>query len=627
MQPNKSELDRLVYQKCYNDMYKPLSEWIGTHPASLELKYSQIKYPDTASLSDMFLEFTTDVSIVGDTISFDAIVSCEIDVEEDTYYDRQSDTVGQWFRLHCSVVVEERIRDFTVHQIKLYSRLRQPKRNGAADRNLVPIIYLKDLDAEATRFLEEYYPEALTAPMPVPIEEIIKCDKLRLTLIKGVRLTDDFHIFGQICFSTGKVNVYDVFIEEEKEIEVGRGTILIDAMTYWERNLGCVNNTIAHEAFHWHRHRVYASVKSILRGENFIATRCLTKSAKSYRSEEGKTPWTDEERMEWQASHVAPRILMPVQTVGQKIEELYAKYGYHENETNRTMVLECVVDELADFYKVSKQSAKIRMVDLGYKEADSVYNYEDFLPYFAEISERDAFYEYCDNKEFRDILNAGLFRYVDGSYVIDDERFIAEDAEGSYSLTDYAKDNLGECALHFTYRRVDMLIHGQFHLDTFHRANRNSYERMAGYDTDKNASVVSNAIAFRKRFDEEFAMMAEFNKTFSQRVADIMKLKGWDARKFSERTKLEQNHYYRIKRGETENPDLETVLSICIGLQLPPKIRDELINLAGLSWKNTRRHFAYQHILNKADVKTVTDFNEAFAYLDVDEKPPLKDDA
>ncbi len=99
MQPYKNELDRLVYQKCYDDMITPLAEWIRTHPAALELKYSRIEYPDTAMLSDMFLEFTTNVSIVGDTISFDAIVSCEIEVEEDICHDKQSASVTQWFRL------------------------------------------------------------------------------------------------------------------------------------------------------------------------------------------------------------------------------------------------------------------------------------------------------------------------------------------------------------------------------------------------------------------------------------------------------------------------------------------------------------------------------------------------
>ena len=122
-------------------------------------------------------------------------------------------------------------------------------------------------------FLEKYYPEALEEPMRVPIEDIAK-DKLGLNVVQGYRITDDFSIFGQICFSPGKVKIYDLFKTSEKEEEVPRGTILIDAYTYWQRNSGCVNNTIAHEVYHWHRHRLYAAIKHILKNEKFIACRC-----------------------------------------------------------------------------------------------------------------------------------------------------------------------------------------------------------------------------------------------------------------------------------------------------------------------------------------------------------------
>ena len=80
----------------------------------------------------------------------------------------------------------------------------------------MPIIYRKDLDKEATAFLEKYYPEALEEPMRVPIEDIVK-DKLHLNVVQGYRITDDFSIFGQICFSPGNVKIYDLFKTSEKE--------------------------------------------------------------------------------------------------------------------------------------------------------------------------------------------------------------------------------------------------------------------------------------------------------------------------------------------------------------------------------------------------------------------------
>ena len=36
--------------------------------------------------------------------------------------------------------------------------------------------------------------------------------------------------------------------------------------------------------------------------------------------------WTDEQRMEWQANSLAPRILMPLSTFKMKVAEVYSKY-------------------------------------------------------------------------------------------------------------------------------------------------------------------------------------------------------------------------------------------------------------------------------------------------------------
>ena len=91
---------------------------------------------------------------------------------------------------------------------------------------------------------------APTHKCAVPIEKIAK-EKLGLEVFKGHRLTHDFSIFGQICFSDSDVEVYDLFDISKETVNAKRGTIFVDAYTFWERNLGCVNNTIAHEVFHW----------------------------------------------------------------------------------------------------------------------------------------------------------------------------------------------------------------------------------------------------------------------------------------------------------------------------------------------------------------------------------------
>ena len=87
-------------------------------------------------------------------------------------------------------------------------------------------------------------------------------------------------------------------------------------------------------------------------------------------------PWTDEQRMEWQANSLAPRILMPLATFKMKVAEVYSKYRItEEKDTQNPLLMDLVAEELATFYAVSKQSVFIRMQEVGFTEAKAISQY------------------------------------------------------------------------------------------------------------------------------------------------------------------------------------------------------------------------------------------------------------
>lgn len=226
--------------------------------------------------------------------------------------------------------------------------------NYVEQKSLVPVIPKNQFDAVATKFLTEYCPKALKKSMAVPIVDIAK-KKMGLRIIAEYRLSEDFSIYGKICFTSGITSIYDRDEDEYRDIKVRRGTILIDPDTLRERNIGCLHNTVAHEYVHWYKHRNYHLYNSGTGNTEAVAYRYpIIEKDERFQEE-----WDDEDWMEWQANGIAPRILMPVQTFETAIESILETAPF--DDVPRWWV----INQVSELYEVSKQSAEIRMNELG----------------------------------------------------------------------------------------------------------------------------------------------------------------------------------------------------------------------------------------------------------------------
>lgn len=608
----QNEIEEFIYKICYRPIWESVNNYIAAHPTVLNLSMSRIKYPDTAMLLDMLLEFATHIRIDEDFLFFDAILSCTIELTQfDEYRGDMTGETSQWLIASCEAVITDKLESLKVSSVKPWSKGTQPASAGiAASKSIVPIIYRKDLDKEATAFLERYYPEALESPVCVPIEDIAR-EKLGLNVIQGYRITDNFSIFGQICFSPGKVKIYDLFKTTEEGREVPRGTILIDAYTYWQRNIGCVNNTIAHEVYHWHRHRLYAAIKHILRNEKFIACRCPADM--SYPDD--KDEWTDEQRMEWQANNLAPRILMPIQTFTTKVDELYQQYRFDRSDTSTMlMTLTSIADDLAKFYGVSRQSALIRMTETGYPEAKSVLQAINEKDWHSYVSLEDVFYEYSTNDDFRKLLDTGRFKYVDGYVVINDDKYITTDEEGKATLTEYAWDNLDECTLSFSWQRIrrsaakEILPQIIFHRD-------NDEQDVSKYDSEQNASVVQLSEEMqreRKRFEqnEKIHRLTTIDKNCWEYIFDIITIKGTAKQHFCDLTGLGEEVYRKAEKHKDNDPTVRTIVAIACGLSLDIETVEKMLKLAGRDFKDNQEDRALKFCITGLSGHPISDCND-----------------
>lgn len=119
-----SILERFLDKRGYDALYSALSNYIEDNPDNLDLLYGSnfVEEPDGARLDDMDIIRTVNVDIDGDSISFDAIVSAEIEIEETVRRNRETDNVRQWFNMKCEVDVTDTPGLLKVHKVSVYSR-------------------------------------------------------------------------------------------------------------------------------------------------------------------------------------------------------------------------------------------------------------------------------------------------------------------------------------------------------------------------------------------------------------------------------------------------------------------------------------------------------------------------
>ena len=87
MSKAQNEIEEFIYKICYRPIWDSVNSYIAAHPTTLNLSMSRIKYPDTAMLLDMLLEYATHIRIDEDSLFFDAILSCTIELQRfDEYH-------------------------------------------------------------------------------------------------------------------------------------------------------------------------------------------------------------------------------------------------------------------------------------------------------------------------------------------------------------------------------------------------------------------------------------------------------------------------------------------------------------------------------------------------------------
>ena len=611
----------VVQDLFYNEIFKELSSHIEENPSEIDCSSYDVECPDEASLDFFEVKRVNIKTAPDDRLNFDVIVSADLIIGETVKRNREICGVEQWFRVSCSALLDDGISDFTVQGVDVYNKYNTGKENNLSEY-LVPIIYKEQYDSEAEKFLQKYYPEALEKPMPVSVKTIVERMGLE---VQEAHITKHRTVFGQIFFSDCTTQQYDSEYGIYRELDVKRGTILVDPNVYFMRNFGSTNNTIIHECLHWDLHRKFFELEKLF-NEDAHAIGCQVKEG--VRPERNRTPldW-----METHANHIAPRVLMPEKQTRQMVEELIEKNKKVLQTDNVTDIIESVVYELSDFFEVSKLSAKIRLIDLGYNEAIGVLSYVDDHYVASHAFERDALkdnqtftigiqdalYEYAINSELRGMVDSGKYLYVDAHFCINDSKYVRQNDYGVPELTDYARQHIDECCLIFDVKaRVNDRYGVKYYREAvlFRDAISDRFIETKYSDSDKNKQIDSRAEEL-KGIGREARQIANIARALPSTFADTL-TKHMDrlevtVEELEERSLITDRTLRRMKNEIGYRPKLSTVVAVCVALQLPPDLSMDLVNKSGHTLMAfDEEHVIYRFILNLKYQSSIYECNE-----------------
>ncbi|MFS5300658.1 XRE family transcriptional regulator [Streptococcus agalactiae] len=609
--------DKYIFDTYYEQIVKTVKGFIFNNKDNTDLSTYMVPEPNGFIEFDNFELYKINYEIINNCeLNLEIIVIADVIVRQYIKGEMEVDTKTKFVSVYAEVELDAGIKNFRIYNTEFKSDQYKKSRNLKLSKDWVPYIRKKDFDDIAEKFLRKYYPQALTQPTPVPVETIVS--EMGLS-IHQEKLTIDNSVFGKMVFKDTDVEV----IEDEKLVSkhFNKGSILVDKDVVFKRNVGSYNNTVIHECVHWELHKVFHEVKMVLDKDHSQVSSWTEENLAD------SSMWTSLDWMEWQANGIAPRILMPKVQTRIKIRELFQTLTLVNPDISHSELVQEVVDNLATFFEVSRQAAKIRMIDLGFKEANGVYNYLDdrYMHNFAfeleafdkgssyTITSNDLCFEYCFNESFRQIIDRNKFIYVDNHLCLKDKKFIYMTKDGPI-MTDYAYEHMDECCLIFKVKSKNFTsISNETYYDyVLNRGVTKESEIKADFvDILQNPSLMDqlpplDMMKLGKKISE---LLKELPFEFSGTLRSHRKRKNCTQPFLAKLVGITERTLRDYETLEDNLPRLELTLSFCFALKLRPELSDDMIKKAGHQLTISPPHQVYKMLLSTSYYKPLGEIN------------------
>ena len=472
---------------------------------------------------------------------------------------------------------------------------------------LLPILYNSDYETIAHAILDDFFPEAKREiggdASVVSSEELARRMGLR---VLDVRFADKT-VMGQLYYNYGEAHLLDDSGKTYAQI-IRPGTILVNQDNC--TTAATRNSTIAHECCHMYLDRWFFLLQ-MMTGRKYTPYSSRRRENRRYHHKNDALDW-----MELQCEKLPAYLLLERNDVIDYVEARLKQCNWKKTPEN----IRAIVDGLAERYEVSYQMAKYRMIELGYCEAGGIRNYVNdmVIPDHGctwlwpanttfTISAKDAALLAASDSEFERVICSGRYRYVEGHFCLNTDKYILRDYYGKPHLTVYARCHMEECCLGFTvggrYRRTEYAVSKVARnktepvTDKYRAAYRLVAEPGSSEYEKENQAMVDDGLLwleFYKNIPDDFAEM----------IKAIMKRKGITQENLS--FELGVDRKALLNYLNQDRPSVAHVVGICVALKVPYFISMEILGAAGIKLRSTEQDFLYRQFLLNAENLTVS---------------------
>ena len=570
---------KLIEEEYLDKISYKLNNYIYDNKEKINFKSKVINYIDQVFLVDAYFKKFYIYSYQSNYIWMNIIIETEVCIRERNRRDYIEDKCFPWFLVKCKCQFIGKISNFEIIDLEHYEGTNREE-NSLTD-NLIPYIKKEKMDDVATKILQRYYPEALNGEA-VNAYEFAK--RLKLNLIE-VNFNNP-NIIGKIYFAECKVK------NKKGEITtIPANTIKISKSSKLFGYEGSRNFTIMHECVHFLLHKKAFELECYF-NKKANSLECRNNGSGGTSAKETPVDW-----MEWQANNIAPRLLIPKIPFINKVDKMLEQYKITHENNDCLDYYEKLIYNLANFYGVSIETIKIRLIELGYEfplgcfinidnkrvrphafNPGTLKLDETFSVSYIDAARYSIMEKYIEKNEYID-----YFIYVDSHLCFNHPKYIFKGVNGIPMLTEYARRHMDECCIKFKIEIPKTITHYEPDYSTFKILSRRKLNSPAeivikGYKQHSKGIISKNPDILLEALEKEKELYLKMSHLPSDCFKEIKKYSGYSVSDLLDST---------LSKGTIDNYlysnqcvySFYHVVKFLLFTNCPPKVSEHILNI------------------------------------------------